>query len=150
MSVPYSGVFTRSGGVMSAVAKQLKMLNFKAVKRVTVKFDPFHEQAHITRDFLHAISTTKVSQTNPSCVIKTDIVCNREKPLVTFFLTPAVQELSKLKTIKIEVDNLSLLELLQVTNQQVTARAPKEEPVSTLKTKSEKKSSGGGAAGKRR
>jgi hypothetical protein len=49
MSVPFSGVFTRSGGVMAAVAKQIKLLNFRAVKRVTVKFDPFHEKAHITR-----------------------------------------------------------------------------------------------------
>jgi hypothetical protein len=55
-------------------------------------------------------------------------------------------EAEKLKNIKIEAENLSLLELLKITNEQVTARAPKEEPVSTLKTKSEKK----GAAGKRR
>lgn len=55
----------------------------------------------------------------------------------------AFLEATKLKTIKIEADNLTFLELLQVTNQQVTARAPKDEPVSILKTKSEKKSAGG-------
>lgn len=52
-------------------------------------------------------------------------------------------EAEKLKTIKIEAENLTLLELLRVTNEQVTARAPKEEPVSSLKTKSEKKGAGG-------
>lgn len=64
--------------------------------------------------------------------------------LTNFLLT--ISEATKIKTIKVEADNLSLLELLKVTNEQVTARAPKEEPVSTLKTKSEKK----GAVGKRR
>lgn len=49
MSVPFSGTFTRSGGVLSAIAKQIKLLNLKAVKRVTVKFDPFHENANNTR-----------------------------------------------------------------------------------------------------
>jgi len=49
MSVPFAGTFTRSGGVLSAIAKQIKLLNFKAVKRVTVRFDPFHENANNTR-----------------------------------------------------------------------------------------------------
>lgn len=111
-------------------------------------------------DFLHAISTQRVQLTNPSCLIKTEVVCNREKPTVTFLLTPTVQgknytskliqvvsfsflEATKLKSVKIEADNLTYLELLRVTNEQVTARAPKEEPVKTLKTKSEKKSASG-------
>lgn len=52
-------------------------------------------------------------------------------------------EATKLKTIKIEADNFTFLELLRVTNEQVTERAPKDEPTSVLKTKSEKKSAGG-------
>lgn len=49
MSVPFAGTLTRSGGIFAAVAKQIKMINFKGVKRVTVKFDPFDEQAHTAR-----------------------------------------------------------------------------------------------------
>lgn len=49
MSIYYSGVFTRSGGIVSAIAKQIKLLNLKGVKRVTVKFDPFDETARATR-----------------------------------------------------------------------------------------------------
>lgn len=49
MSVPFSGVFTRSGGVIAAIAKQVKQINFKGVKKITVKFDPFHEKANETR-----------------------------------------------------------------------------------------------------
>jgi hypothetical protein len=55
-------------------------------------------------------------------------------------------ESEKVKTVKINVENLTTLELLQATNQEVSKRAPKEEPISTLKTKSEKK----GAVGKKR
>jgi hypothetical protein len=62
-----------------------------------------------------------------------------------------ILETEKLKTIKIEADNLSLLELLRLTNEQITARAPVEEKVSSLKTKSEKKGAAGGKqAGKRK
>lgn len=50
----------------------------------------------------------------------------------------------KLKTVIVASENLTLLELLQLTNKHITAIAPKEEPVSTLKTKSEKKSQAGG------
>jgi hypothetical protein len=59
-------------------------------------------------------------------------------------------EAEKIKTIKIEADNLSLLELLRLTNEQITSRAPKEEPVSSLKTKSEKKGAAGGKQGGKR
>lgn len=48
-------------------------------------------------------------------------------------------EKEQVKTVKINAENLTILDLLTVTNQQVSSRAPKEEPVSTLKTKSEKK-----------
>lgn len=44
---------------------------------------------------------------------------------------------------KIDSENLTLLELLQITNQHITALAPKEDPVNTIKTKSEKKSAAG-------
>lgn len=45
MSIYYAGTFTRSGGIVSAIGKQMKMLNLKAAKRVTVKFDPFDQTA---------------------------------------------------------------------------------------------------------
>lgn len=49
MSIPFSGVLTRSGGVLAAVGKQIKLLNFRGVKKITIKFDPFHEKAAPTR-----------------------------------------------------------------------------------------------------
>lgn len=49
MAIRISGTFGRSGGVADAIAKQIRMLNFKGVSRVTVKFDPFEESANTTR-----------------------------------------------------------------------------------------------------
>lgn len=49
MSIPYSGTIRRSGGVVSAIGKQLRAVNLKAAKRITVKFDPFSENVTHTR-----------------------------------------------------------------------------------------------------
>lgn len=49
MSIKFSGTFSRSGGILAAITKQIKLINFKGVKRVTVKFDPFHEKAQTAR-----------------------------------------------------------------------------------------------------
>lgn len=49
MSIPYSGTIRRSAGVVSAIGKQLKGVNLKAAKRITVKFDPFSDNVTHTR-----------------------------------------------------------------------------------------------------
>lgn len=49
MSIPFSGTYRRSGGVVSAIGKQLKSVNLKAAKRITVKFDPFGDNVTHTR-----------------------------------------------------------------------------------------------------
>lgn len=49
MSIPFSGTLRRSGGIVSAIGKQLKAVNLKAAKRITVKFDPFSNNVTETR-----------------------------------------------------------------------------------------------------
>lgn len=49
MAIPYSGTIKRSGGVVSAIGKQLRGVNLKAAKRITVKFDPFGDNVTHTR-----------------------------------------------------------------------------------------------------
>lgn len=49
MSIKYSGTIVRSRGLVSAIAKQFKLINLKAVQRVTIKFDPFAENVQSTR-----------------------------------------------------------------------------------------------------
>lgn len=49
MSIYYSGALRRSNGIVAAIGKQLKSVNLKGVKRVTVTFDPFAENVKSTR-----------------------------------------------------------------------------------------------------
>ncbi|XP_037052478.1 uncharacterized protein LOC119086006 [Bradysia coprophila] len=139
MSVKFSGTITRSGGLIDAINKNLRQINLKAVSRITISFDPFKENVRHTRDFLFFLSSPKVTATNPNCAVKTNIICNRAPSTISFSLIPAVQETSQLKQIKIDADNLTSLELLQICNKYVTKLAPKEEIVNVIKTKSEKK-----------
>ncbi|XP_053689086.1 uncharacterized protein LOC128738180 [Sabethes cyaneus] len=147
MSIKLSGTLSRSRGVFAAITKQLKLLNLKAVQRITVTFDPFHDRVIPTREVLNHLSGPKIVQTNPSCALKAEVVCDRRPPSLVFQLIPSVQAEAKLKKIEINSENLSTLEILQLCNKHITSLAPKETVTSTLKTKSEKKA---GGAGKRR
>lgn len=49
MSVKFSGSFTKSNGILSAIIKNIKKINLKAVNKVTVTFDPFKENVKSTR-----------------------------------------------------------------------------------------------------
>ncbi|XP_063616525.1 large ribosomal subunit protein mL53 [Cydia splendana] len=139
MSIPFSGTLRRSGGVVSAIGKQLRAVNLKAAKRITVKFDPFGNNVTETRNFLHYISSPKIAITNPNCALKTDIVCDRSEPTVDIILTPSIAETANYKKVTLKSGNLTCLELLQLLNKHISALAPVEQPVSTIQTKSEKK-----------
>ncbi|XP_026758948.2 39S ribosomal protein L53, mitochondrial [Galleria mellonella] len=136
MSIPYSGTIRRSGGVVSAIGKQLKGVNLKAAKRIVVKFDPFADNVTHTRNFLHYISSPKINLTNPNCSLKTEIVCDRSDPTVDVTILPNIGDIKK---ITFKSGNLTCLELLQLFNKHISSLAPVEEPVSTIQTKSEKK-----------
>lgn len=49
MSIPITGSLTRSGGLISAISKNVKLINLKGVKRITVSFDPFGQNVKQTR-----------------------------------------------------------------------------------------------------
>ncbi|PZC75166.1 large ribosomal subunit protein mL53 [Helicoverpa armigera] len=139
MSIPYSGTLRRSGGVVSAIGKQLRLVNLKAAKRITVKFDPFGDNVTHTRNFLHYISSTKISLTNPNCALKTEIVCDRSEPTVDITLTPSIAETAKIKNVTLKSGNLTCLEILQLLNKHISSLAPVEQPAATIQTKTEKK-----------
>uniref|UniRef100_A0A1A9X4B4 Large ribosomal subunit protein mL53 n=1 Tax=Glossina brevipalpis TaxID=37001 RepID=A0A1A9X4B4_9MUSC len=140
MSIYYSGTLGRSGGVVSAIAKELKLINLKGIKRVTVTFDPFAENVKSTREFLFLLSVPRVTQTNPNCLLKTDVVCNRQQPEIKFSLIQSVQEQLKVKDIRFLSNNLNTLELLQLCNKHVSVLVTEEqEQTPTVITKSVKK-----------
>ncbi|XP_026320081.1 39S ribosomal protein L53, mitochondrial [Hyposmocoma kahamanoa] len=138
MSIPYSGTIKRSAGVVSAIGKQLKGVNLKAAKRITVKFDPFSDDVTHTRDFLHYISSPRIALTNPNCSLKTEIVCDRSEPTIDVTILPVIAETTQIKKVTFKSRNLTCLELFQLMNKHVSSLAPVEQPVKSIQTKSEK------------
>ncbi|KAL4712694.1 hypothetical protein ACJJTC_007991 [Scirpophaga incertulas] len=139
MSIPYSGTFRRSGGVVSAIGKQLKAVNLKAARKITVKFDPFCDNVSHTRNFLYYISSPKVSLTNSNCSLKTEIVCDRSEPMVEIAIVPSIAETAKVSKVTFKSGNLTCLEILQLLNKHVSSLAPVDQPTSSVQTKLEKK-----------
>ncbi|XP_077291862.1 mitochondrial ribosomal protein L53 [Arctopsyche grandis] len=127
MSIARSGLIGKSTSAAAAVGKQLRLIKLQPVKRVVVTFDPFHEAAVNCRDFVFNITAPKILGTNPSCLIKTEIVCDRREPSISCLLNPEVAGSSGLNTINFKAGNLSCLELLQLYNKYITPLAPKEE-----------------------
>ncbi|XP_055628855.1 uncharacterized protein LOC129770194 [Toxorhynchites rutilus septentrionalis] len=144
MSIARSGTFTRSGGIVSAIGKQLKMINLKAVSRITVTFDPFQEKAVPAREFLQHLSSPRITQTNPTCLLKTEVVCDRRLPTIVFQLIPSAQAATKLKKIEFNSANLSTLELLQLCNKHISSLTPQEAvATNVISTKLAKKAGAG-------
>uniref|UniRef100_A0A1I8Q463 Large ribosomal subunit protein mL53 n=1 Tax=Stomoxys calcitrans TaxID=35570 RepID=A0A1I8Q463_STOCA len=138
MSISYSGTLKRSQGIVSAIGKELKRINLKGVNRITVTFDPFAENVKSTRDFLFLLSTPRVVLTNPKCVVKTDVVCNRQPAEVKFSLIQKAQEQLKVKDVRFLSNNLNTLEILQLCNKHISTLAPEEEETTKVLTKAEK------------
>lgn len=62
-----------------------KLVNFtlKDIKRLEVKFDPFHKNAENIREFYHGATHQRALRTNPECIYKATIVSDRSDPLIT-------------------------------------------------------------------
>ncbi|BES92348.1 unnamed protein product [Nesidiocoris tenuis] len=134
MSLLYTGAIGFSGGLLSAVSKELRTLSLKPVKRVIFQFDPFHEKVEQTRLLMYYLNSKRVNKTNLQCVLRSNVVCDRSDPLVTFKLVSGHDVVFKSK-------NLSLLEMLKLYNEHITVLVPKEEPVAVVSTKATKSAS---------
>ncbi|XP_015523557.2 39S ribosomal protein L53, mitochondrial [Neodiprion lecontei] len=132
MSIPLSGTVKRSAGVYSALSKQLRGVNLKPVKKISISFDPFGNKTGPTRSLMYYLTGPKIANTNPNCRVKAQVLCDRSEPSVTFNLNSG-------ENIIFKTSNLTVLELLQLFNKYISSQAPVEEPVVELKTKSEKK-----------
>ena len=127
MSIVFSGRRGRSRGLISAVIKQVKLVNLQPLSKVTVQFDPFHKEVHNARDFAFHISRPKTLTTNLNCTFKTKVVCDRSDPLIICDYQGSDEKLV-IKTL-----HFNVAELFQIFNQHVSSRVKpvEEEKVST-------------------
>lgn len=133
MSIAFSGCRTRSAGLISAIAKQLKLVNLKPLTKVTVRFDPFHDKVIETRDFLFYISSPKVAATNVTCSLKTEIACDRSEPTITC-------DFETDEKLIVKTENLTALEILNIFNKHISSRVkPVEEAPVLTKQKPKKR-----------
>ncbi|XP_033337735.2 mitochondrial ribosomal protein L53 [Megalopta genalis] len=117
MSLPFSGVRSRSKGLISAIAKHLRSLTLKPVKSISVKFDAFNPNALETRDFFFHITTPKIIATNPRCIVKPEIVSDLSDPVVTFKLLSG-------DNVVVKSANLTSLNILELYNKHITPLSP--------------------------
>ncbi|XP_050524467.1 39S ribosomal protein L53, mitochondrial [Daktulosphaira vitifoliae] len=132
MSLAFSGSKSKSAGVVSAIRKQTLLLNLKPIKKVSVKFDPFSQNAVTVRNFMYYFLSPKVINTNPSCIVRNQVVNDRSEPTIDVTLTNG-------ESILFKCNNLTTLEILQQFNKHITPLAPQEEVVDTAVTKADKK-----------
>jgi len=132
MSLPFSGSKSKSAGLVSAIRKQVFLLNLKPVKRVFVKFDPFTKNAVTARNFMYHLLSPKVINTNPTCFVRSEVVNDRSEPTVEVSLVNGESVLFK-------CNNLTCLDIFQQFNKHITPLAPKEELIEIPATKSDKK-----------
>lgn len=57
--------------------------NLKHVKRIDVKFNPFHQNAASVREFYQGVCSKKSIKTNPECSLKAKVVSDNDDPLIT-------------------------------------------------------------------
>lgn len=57
--------------------------SLKNIKRLEVKFDPFHPNSGNVREFYQGSTTKKALKTNPECITRAQVVCDQSDPLVT-------------------------------------------------------------------
>ncbi|XP_023224198.1 39S ribosomal protein L53, mitochondrial-like isoform X2 [Centruroides sculpturatus] len=66
--------------VAKATHTLLKEFHLKGIKRVEVKFDPFHPNVKSIRDFVYYLSAPRIRQSNVKCAFKTSVVNDRSEP----------------------------------------------------------------------
>ncbi|XP_074110814.1 mitochondrial ribosomal protein L53 isoform X1 [Cotesia typhae] len=94
----------------------------------------FNIHCDIKKEFLFNISAAKVTKTNLSCILKTNIVCDRSEPTVTCDLANGEKVLFK-------CENLDTLDIVTLYNKHITSLAPPEVETETKKSYKRKKSS---------
>lgn len=68
---------------LAKFASQVVGFSLKNIRRIEVKFNPFHENAANIREFYQGVTQKRRSKTNPECIFRAQVVCDNSDPLVT-------------------------------------------------------------------
>lgn len=79
----FGPVIKRTSFGITEVYAQLKKVDFRPLKRLTFRFDPFATNAAHFRDVIYYLSAARIRDTNPKCIFKTEILSDRSDPELT-------------------------------------------------------------------
>ncbi|XP_024879097.1 uncharacterized protein LOC112459285, partial [Temnothorax curvispinosus] len=74
------------------------------------------------RDFLFYISAPRIRATNPQCSLKTEVVCDRSEPVITFSLQSG-------EKVVLKTALLTSLNVLELYNKHITSLIPPDPAV---------------------
>lgn len=119
---------------------QLVKVNMKPVKRVHYTFDPFHPRVDSIRNVIYHFSCERIQKSNPKCIFKTEVVCNRSEPTLKV-------ELDEGNSLLFKTAHLNEEEIVTMINDYVLPRVKEETPAVTeskgAKTTGKKGKAGG-------
>ncbi|XP_067124646.1 large ribosomal subunit protein mL53 [Centruroides vittatus] len=105
--------------VAKATFTLLKEFHLKGIKRIEVKFDPFHPNVKSIRDFVYYLSAPRIRQSNVKCAFKTSVVNDRSEPTALVTVDSGHKYLFK-------TGNLTSLEVVQEFHKILQKHAPQE------------------------
>lgn len=74
---------------------EVKKFHLRPIKKLHFQFDPFHENATTVRDILFHLSSKRIRKTSETCIIKSDILCDRSEPTINIDLSNGMNVLFK-------------------------------------------------------
>jgi len=98
------------------IARQVKLINLKPVKRMHFSFDPFNPSVKSMRHTIFHFTSEKVRGTNPKCIYKTDILSDRSEPTLKVTLEDNSDNLG---TIVFKTANLKSEDVLTKFNEMI-------------------------------
>lgn len=74
---------------------EVAKFHLRPIKKLNFQFDPFHDNAKTVRDVLYHLSSRKIRKTSETCIIKSEVVCDRSEPLISLELHNGMNVLFK-------------------------------------------------------
>ncbi|XP_051879503.1 39S ribosomal protein L53, mitochondrial [Pristis pectinata] len=99
----------------------------KTVKDISVQFCPFQSNVRSAREFLAAIGTEKVRQTNSNCRIVADVKHDETEPVITITFNDGENLIMK-------AANLTTREMLSFFNERCVAKDPQAQETGSKKS----------------
>lgn len=127
---------------LSLPPQESKLLNLQPVKKLTFSLDPFHPSVSALRNAMVHFSWKRVRNSNPKCLVKTEILSDGRAPEMK-------AELNDGRTVVFKAATMAGSDLLHQYNRIVLPLVKEEEVAKVTKAAKVTAAGGGGKKGRR-